>query len=154
MGTRCRLAAATMTVVVALVAGCAGPRAMSGKQRLVPATHAFASDIPLPSGFELVDQSSADWSGDVLRCLRHRYRGGADKGAVETFYRSEMPLARWTPIGEDHTDGRIAMQFRKGKESCLITIEDEMHGLTRHVAVEVVIAPATGQRRGPGPPGL
>jgi hypothetical protein len=114
-------------------------------QRLVPASHAFEPDIPLPRGFELVDQSSADWSSDAKRYVRQRYRGNADKVAVETFYRREMPLVRWTLVRETRGGGRTAMQFKKAKESCSVTIEDEVYGVMRQVAVEVIVTPA-GQR--------
>ena len=129
--------------ILSAVGGCAGMRAVPREGSLVPSRHPFEVDVPLPAGLELVDQSSEDWSGGSIRYLRHRYRGRADKHAVRRFYREQMPLVRWTAVGDGCVSGRITMRFEKGRESCTLTIEDEVVGLSRRVAVEMIIAPLT-----------
>jgi len=135
--------AAAGMVAVAIMVGCAGPRLGAKRQRLLPSPHPVVADIPVPTGFEIVDQASEDRPGDRQRYLRHRYRGKADKGIVKTFYQEEMPLVRWTLISDSEVDGRILMRFTKGTESCSVTVEDDVRGLARRVAVEVAIAPTT-----------
>ncbi len=125
----------------------------------------------MPVGFRLVDRSSEDWSlarqlaGRCVRYVRHRYVGVADKTAVRRFYREQMPLVKWTAISEGNVHGRITWQatllvrFKRGSESCTITIEDQPAAISRRrqaasnqqagspvvyqrpVAVEVLIAP-------------
>jgi hypothetical protein len=111
---------------------------------LLPSSHPIVADIPVPTGFELVDQAGEDRPGDRQRYLRHRYRGKADKGIVKTFYQEEMPLVRWTLISESEVDGRILMRFTKGTESCSVTVENDVRGFARRVIVEVIIAPSPG----------
>jgi hypothetical protein len=60
---------------------------------------------------------------------------------VVRFYRDEMPLVRWVPEGQAWADDRVVMRFRKGNESCIVTIGYEGR-VGRKVAIEVVIMPA------------
>ena len=125
-----------------LVMGCTGPRAGSGTEPLTASPRPYESDIPLPTGFRLVDRSSEDWSGGRLRYLRHRYVGRADKYAVRRFYREQMPLVRWTPKGDGNVNGHVTLWFSRDAESCSITIEDDRTSFSRRVAVEVIITPS------------
>lgn len=132
--------------VALLVMGCAGPRTGGDSQTLRASATPYEVDIPLPTGFRLVDQSSEDWSGGRLRYLRHRYVGRADKYAVRRFYRDQMPLARWTPRGNGNVGGRVVMWFEREAESCTITIEDDRSSLSRRVSVEVIVTPSVSEK--------
>lgn len=127
--------------VVLLAVGCAGPRAIDRNGALSPSARPFEPDIPVPAGFRLADRSSEDWSSGVTRYLRHLYRGRADKYVVRRFFREQMPLVRWTAISDSNVHGRVTMRFERGNEVCTVTIESDRVGLSRGVAVEVVIAP-------------
>ncbi len=134
--------AAASVILLSAVVGCAGPRLAARNDALTPSAHPYEPDIPVPVGFRLADRAIEDWSSGQVRYVRHRYLGRADKYAVRKFYREQMPLVRWTVISDGNVHGLITMRFQRGAESCTVTIEDEAAGLTRRVAVEVLIAPS------------
>lgn len=135
--SRCAL----LVIILSLVGGCVGSRGVGREVALTPSADPYEPDIPLPTGFVLVDQSSEDWSAGPLRYLRHRYRGRADKHAARKFYREQMPLVRWTPVAESSVCGRCEMSFERGSESCTVTIEDSGSKLSHCVTVNVLITP-------------
>ncbi len=132
------------TLLVIWMGGCTGSRAIGREGVLTPSPHPYESDIPLPVGFVLADQSSEDWSSGSIRYLRHRYIGRADKYAVRRFYRKQMPLVRWTAVSNGHIQGRCTLCFQRGQESCTITIEDDGRKRSGRVVVEATIAPDVG----------
>ncbi len=133
--------AVVVAVALSVGDGCVAARGTAHSDTLLPAANPYDADVPVPAGFRLVDEASEDWSNGSARYLRHRYRGRADKSAVRTFYREQMPLVRWTPISDGNVHGSVTMRFQRDGESCTITIEQERYGLTRYAAVDVLIVP-------------
>lgn len=130
------------SVLLVAVCGCAGPIPIGPDATLAASPRPYEPDLPVPVGFRLVDRSSEDWSGGATRYLRHRYGGRADKYAVRRFYQEQMPLVRWTKISDGNVDGRITMRFRRGAESCTVTIDDKAGGWSHRVAVDILITPS------------
>ncbi len=122
----------------AFLAGCGASARPTGPVVLEPAPRPYESDIPVPAGFALADQSSEDWQSGPLRYIRHEYRGRADKYAVRQFYRDYMPRVRWALVSDSSAAGRYSMTFLRGTESCAVLIEGTGRGMVR---VEVRIAP-------------
>ena len=108
---------------------------------LAAAPRPYATDVPLVKGFKLVDQSSEDWASGEVRYLRHRYLGRADEVAVREFYRRQMPLVRWMLLSDGQVKGRYNMRFERGAESCIVEIAEVRHGLSRRIAVDILITP-------------
>jgi len=134
---------AVLVIVLPVAGGCTTPPDVGESVKLLPAASPYDPGIPVPVGFRLVNESSEDWSSGSTRYLRHRYRGRADKWAVRTFYREQMPLVRWTPISDGNVQGRITMRFQREQETCTIIIEAGRRGVWRHAVVEVLISPMT-----------
>lgn len=135
-------------VVCGLAVGCAGSASNKHDVRLIASAKPYEPDIPIPNGFKLVDPASEDRSTGVSRLyLRHLYTGQADKYAVRSFYREQMPLARWTMVSAGNVRGVCTLRFEKGNESCDIEIRDAGKGLGRHTEIQVLIAQ---QQRGSG----
>lgn len=133
-------AIATWGMVVTL-GGCAAPRAVSADGSLEVSARPYDADIPLPVGFRIVDRSNEEWASGPIRYLRHQYLGGGDRFAVRRFYRRQMPLIRWIAVEDNQIDGRIAMRFRRGGESCRVIIESRRSWLSQRVRIEVTIGP-------------
>ena len=132
--------------VLTLLGACAlGGCATGGgtpQVRLVPDPRPVEPDIPLPLGFRLVDQASEDHrsAGSQRLYLRHEYAGKADKHAIRTFYREQMPLARWRLLSDANVKGDFSMRFEKGSESCTIQITDRDKVFSKAATVRVVVA--------------
>ena len=142
-----KLAAETGSVWVLLsaacvaLAGCAQSPSARQEVRLLASSRPYERDIPVPTGFKLVDEASEDRSTGVSRLyLRHLYRGQADKHAVRSFYREQMPLARWGKVSDGNVAGRITLRFEKGNESCTIEIREVAGRMTSHTEIQVLVS--------------
>ena len=98
-------------------------------------------DIPLPIGFRLVDRASEDHRSAGFRrlYLRHEYAGKADKHAIRSFYREQMPLARWRLLSDANVKGDFSMRFEKGTESCTIQITDRNTVFSKAASIRVLV---------------
>lgn len=116
--------------VAVLAGGCESPDA-NHDVRLVVSRTQYEKDIPIPDGFELVEDACEDQSTGTRRLyLRHRYEGRADnKYAVRRFYREQMPRARWHLVSDGGVNGVYTLRFEKGTEACTVEITDAEGGL-------------------------
>ena len=137
--------------VAMLSGGCEAPE--KGKDRvvrLIASNRPYEADIPLPTGFAMVEKAMEDHStGQTRTYLRHVYSGRADKFAVRRFYREQMPLARWAKVSDSAIKGEFTMRFAKGNEVCVINIADEGNVFANKTSVQVKVAQ---EQRGATPP--
>lgn len=133
---------------VCLLVGCAANssdarrgRGFTGWARLVAHPRPVEPDIPLPVGFRLVDRASEDHrsAGFQRLYLRHEYEGKADKHAIRSFYREQMPLARWRLLSDANVKGDFSMRFEKGTESCTIQITDRTTVFSKTASIRVLV---------------
>lgn len=124
-----------------MLVACAASPKLDARAVLTASPTPIERDVPVPTGFLLVDRASEDWSNESARYLRHEYRGRADKRAVREFYRRQMPLVRWTLLDDSNVHGSIVMRFQRGTESCRVQIEDRLRGWSRSTVIQVLIAP-------------
>lgn len=130
-----------VSALLPALAGCVDPRPPGEGSRLIPSGTPYLRDIPLPQGFRLADKSSEEWASGPIRFVRHRYEGGAGAKELYEFYRSEMPLVRWSPVEENLLHGRRRLRFQREGEVCDVMIEARSQGFSRKVVAEVTIAP-------------
>ncbi|MGQ9648593.1 MAG: hypothetical protein ACUVXJ_00600 [Phycisphaerae bacterium] len=108
-----------------------------GLKQLNPRGVAFLEEIPVPDGFQLVDEHSMDHESAGQRMARHEYKGRADPFAVREFYRQRMPQMGWERLSDQSVKGVITMRFEKKLEACTIQIRSGHFGQSI-VNVEVV----------------
>ena len=147
-----RVVVAPVLVVSAVLAGgCESPpRGKDQAVRLIASSRAYERDIPLPTGFKIVEPLMEDYStGQGRTYLRHTYAGSADKFAVRRFYREQMPLLRWVKMSDGAIKGDFSMRFAKGNEVCMIDVRDEVTILGKKTLVQVKVAQ---EQRGATPP--
>lgn len=131
------------------LAGCAAAPARGPHIRLGRGTP-FESDIPVPADFRIVDRASEDRSTGTSRLyLRHLYEGSADKHALRTFYREQMPLARWTKVSDGNVKGSIVMRYEKSAESCTVMLTSTRGVFGDTAQIQVIVA---REERGQRPP--
>jgi hypothetical protein len=135
-----RLVVAMLVVTCGITAGC--NQGKPGHEvRLIASSRPYEADLPIPTGFKLVDEASEDRSTGVARLyLRHLYRGKADKHAVRNFYRNQMPLSRWVMVSDGNVQGQITMRFEKGTESCTIEVREGPGRVGTSTEVQVLIS--------------
>lgn len=140
-----------LLTAVVLVGGCetSGQRKEQAV-RLIANSRPYERDIPLPASFRIVEQAMEDHStGQSRTYLRHMYAGRADKFAVRSFYREQMPLLRWSKVSDGAIKGEFSMRFIKGNEVCEINIRDESDIIGKKTLIQVKVAQ---EQRGATPP--
>lgn len=129
------------TLAVAGSAGChdinsPGPR---GTTRLSPRPTPYLTGIPVPSGFQLIDENTEDYESGGQRTARHWYEGSADIYAVRNFYREQMPLVGWNRVSDQNIKGTITIRFENKKEACTATITEA--GTFGRCRIQIVVMP-------------
>ncbi|UCG15781.1 MAG: hypothetical protein JSV19_10845 [Phycisphaerales bacterium] len=128
----------------------AGPKTGEGV-RLTPAAMLYERDIPIPSGFRMVESACEDQSTGTRRLyLRHLYEGRApSKYSVRKFYREQMPRARWALVSDGNVKGVYTLRFEKGTESCSVQITGGEGRFGAKTRIQAIIAQ---EERGKSPP--
>ena len=80
------------------------------------------NDVPTPAGFKILDKASFAFQNDTTRVALLKYIGPKNADIVVAFYKEHMPMYNWNPINIIEYERRI-MNYEKGAESCIITIE-------------------------------
>jgi hypothetical protein len=141
----------SMVAMVLVGVGCTRERRAVGGVRLAAAAAPYERDIPIPAGFRLAERACEDQSTGTRRLyLRHTYEGrAADRYAVRTFYRDQMPRAQWTLVSDGNVKGSYTMRFEKSTEACTVLITDEAGRIGVNTRVQIIV---TQEERGKSPP--
>ena len=119
-----------MVLVVSLVmllAGCATwPRKearLEGEQAVLDTAPILRfADIPVPVGFKIIRDRSFTFQNDIARVGLLRYAGHTNIDKVVAFYKEQMTLYNWNLVNLVEYGTKI-LNFEKGNQSCIITIE-------------------------------
>jgi hypothetical protein len=106
--------------VALAVAGCA----TKNNGPLIPDANSPISDVPVPAGFTLGENSTAKTvTAKSLRIVDHHYEGSDDFYDVIAFYKAQMPKNNWTSVGSSEPTGKeFTLHFTKGSEDCFVTV--------------------------------
>ncbi|MCM8765896.1 MAG: hypothetical protein NC920_03515 [Candidatus Omnitrophica bacterium] len=80
------------------------------------------SDVPVPQGFRLIANESFIFQNENGRVGLLRYAGSPTADQAVNFYRQQMPVNGWFLLNVIEY-GRRVLNFEKGEETCIITIE-------------------------------
>lgn len=93
-------------------------------------------DIPVPSGYKIIEQESFAFQNDETRVALLKYSGSNIADQVVGFYKEQMPVYNWSPINIIEYERKI-LNYEKESESCIVTIE----ALGRKSIVTIAISP-------------
>ena len=79
-------------------------------------------DIPVPSGFKILEGESFAFQNDVTRVALLKYMGARNLDNVVLFYKEQMLLYNWNPMNVIEYERRI-LNYERESESCIVTIE-------------------------------
>ena len=82
-------------------------------------------DLPVPIGFDMVEDISRSYESAGARFIDHSFRGKARKFDVERFCRIQLPLKGWTFRGSQMVRGAFTMRYEKGNEFLEVHIWSE-----------------------------
>ncbi|MEI8176670.1 MAG: hypothetical protein WCG78_07380 [Candidatus Omnitrophota bacterium] len=103
------------------------------------ATNLKFEDLPVPAGFSCLRDQSFVFQDGATRVGLMRYAGRPDANQILNFYRTQMSLYNWDLLNTVEY-GNTTMNFIKGSESCVVTIEP----LTTKTVINIIISPKTG----------
>ena len=114
-----------MLLGVLLLAGCASSSGVAKNRTVVPPLQTAAllkfSDVPVPVGFQFVDNESFAFQNELARVGLLKYAGHPAMDRVVQFYREQMPLYNWTFLNLLEYESRV-LNFEKPDQTCIITI--------------------------------
>ena len=95
---------------------------------LIVDTRSPISDVPVPAGFAMTDDSSSKViTSSSLRVVDHGYKGSDDLLPVVTFYKEQIPKKDWNFIDQTQVSGKeITLHFTKRSEDCHITVRERV----------------------------
>ena len=117
----------TAVILVSLaMAGCvASTSTTAANERAAAPLHAAAllkfSDVPVPMGFQLLDNESFAFQNEAARVGLLKYIGRPEIDRVVQFYLEQMPLYHWTFLNLLEYESRI-INFEKPEQTCIITV--------------------------------
>ncbi|MBN1942986.1 MAG: hypothetical protein JW849_06795 [Phycisphaerae bacterium] len=112
----------------------------SGELQTQARTH--VSDVPVPTGFDLVEKRSRSYQNQTgLRWVDYLYKGPGDKFDVIRFYEKQMTTYHWNPQTQQTAQGQTSLDFEKEHERCRITVSGG--GALASTYIHVSITPAT-----------
>jgi hypothetical protein len=132
------------------LAGCqSGTLGGSNAGRITARPIPYISDVPVPTGFKLVDKMTDDYVSGGVRVVRHEYEGRADRAALRNFYQEQMPTYRWARISDQNIKGEITLRFEKANESCTVVIRPTNSDWFDQSSIRVTIVPFDRSGREP-----
>ena len=78
-------------------------------------------DIPVPTGFRLLPQSSYSFENSGLRVCVLKYQGKAGPEQLITFYKEQMPMYNWNLLNIVEYGDRL-LNFDRDNETCIISL--------------------------------
>jgi len=123
------LSLVTCLALIFLIAGCAtiphGSSSTSESERnkvsLTVASILKFDDIPVPSGFKLLDKESFAFQNDKSRVALLKYTGGKSADQVVVFYKEQMGSYNWNLVNIIEYERKV-MNYENSEETCIITI--------------------------------
>ena len=133
--------------LVVLLAGCATwPRreaAVRGEEVVLDVAPILRfADIPVPAGFEIIRDKSFTFRNDFVRMGLLRYTGRPHIDKVVAFYEEQMPIYNWDLVNIVEYARRV-LNFEKGNQSCIITIEAS----ATRTFLTIALSPKGGRKR-------
>jgi len=118
-----RLSQITPILLITTLAGCSwfGNKSTAP---LIADARSPVSDVPVPAGFSMKENSSSQVvPGDLRRTVDHHYKGNDDILPVVSFYKDELPKHGWTWVDQTQLTGKeIVLHFNKKNEDCLVNV--------------------------------
>lgn len=124
----------------------------NGAPSASPMQHPLLENIPIPHGFETVDDQSVGRASGKLRVAQFTFTGDTDRAAVNRFFREYMPSAGFTLKERRFDRGIYDMRFESDAEACNIRIKREKMKTVVVIDVGPLPQGETEQAAPPPPP--
>ena len=148
---RCLLAALAVGLPLgACTSSFGGAGAAEHRPSASAVQHPMLENIPLPVGFQMVEQHSYGRSSGQLRYASCEFEGRLDPAAVNRFYKEYMPAAGFTLRQERFNRGQYVMEFDSTAEESTVRIERRRFKTA--LIIDINPTPKGSAQRDPQPP--
>lgn len=128
------------SVLVVIAGGCMNSLSNNGTTAdgaaASPVQHPTLENVPVPSGFALVDDHTFGSSSGRTRFVMYEFIGPSARSVVNRFYKEYMPGGGWTLKREDFYRGQHTLRYFSDSEECTILIRPQ--GRSTIIAVNIV----------------
>jgi len=93
-------------------------------------------DVPVPAGFNMIDNESFVFQNDRMRVGLLKYSGMPDANQVVQFYKDQMPMYNWDMINIIEY-GQKVMNFDRADQTCIITVQPQ----SMRTVIAIAVAP-------------
>lgn len=138
-----RLVAALALTALAMLPGCMDEEAANYWSTAAPvagevnlARDVQFEDIPMPQGYMLNTNASFSFQGSNSRSGMFTYFGPVEWTEALRFFRSQMPMAGWTPGATERGFDFRVLHFRKGEEQLILTVRQISGGSSAEVQLD------------------
>ena len=131
-------------ILVFSVAGCAAIKGgdsseLEEEETYAPTTLAVTAklrfhDLPVPTGFKLIQNKSFVFQTEGTRVALLKYSGRAKLQDLVDFYKEQMLLCNWELLNVVEYD-RSVLNFERGGQTCIITIGSR--GMKKIITISV-----------------
>jgi hypothetical protein len=149
---QCRAIVVAAGIMLPGLIGCQDTFWNGETKKLIAAQQLGSSDIPIPAGFDMDQNSSEDSRAQGLRTVRHVYMGKAEGQLVRAFFRDHMPETRWTLTSDEMHQGQFVMQFEKDLETCEVKVSEVGRGWSSRTKLQIEVTPRRGGGGKPAKP--
>ena len=137
--------------VLACFCGCSGNSSMGpaspdeqqikASEKLVADPDRRLADVPVPLGAHFKSGASTSYETGSRRRVDHNYGIWANKSLVRRFYLDNMPVHGWKLTNSIAGQGTYNISYRKGRESCRVSIGPTNWCL--QTQIEIIVRPVT-----------
>jgi hypothetical protein len=102
------------------------------------------SDVPVPAGFSMADNSTSRVvPANSLRVVDHYYKGSDDILSVVEFYRTQLPKHDWVVSEQSQTPGKeVTLHVTKRTEQCYVTVTKKTFDTQIRIRIDPLPRPA------------
>lgn len=100
-----------------------------------PVQHPLLANVPLPNGFELVDDRSRVSSSGGVRFAQCEFVGKAPRGNVLEFFKEYMPTGGWQLRDERLIAGVYELRYDSEREKCDVRLRQD--GSKTHIDIDL-----------------
>ena len=95
---------------------------VKASEKLVVDPDRRLTDVPIPLGAHFKEGSSRSYQTASRRQIDHKYGIWAKKPVLRVFFQDNMPVHGWELTNSIAGSGTYDISYRKGRESCRVSI--------------------------------
>lgn len=141
-----------MMVGISLLTGCQANGGGSNVRAYQAVEHPFLAGIPIPKGYEPVDEATSAYQSTEFRSAEYEFKGPLSRNALLRFYLDQMPEAGYRLLYRSDRRGVYELRYQNANEVCWVIIGNRVVGTYLRLQVRPLTEGALDPANAGGPP--